>query len=34
MISNANPDLVDYPIPANDDALKAIETILSMLLVQ
>ncbi|MCA9300981.1 30S ribosomal protein S2 [Candidatus Saccharibacteria bacterium] len=26
--SNANPDLVDYPIPANDDALKAIETIL------
>lgn len=25
--SNANPDLVDYVIPANDDALKAIELI-------
>ncbi len=25
--SNANPDLVDYPIPANDDAIKSIELI-------
>ncbi|MCD6471299.1 30S ribosomal protein S2 [bacterium] len=25
--SNANPDLVDYPIPANDDAIKSIDTI-------
>ncbi len=22
--SNANPDLIDYPIPANDDSIKAI----------
>jgi len=25
--SNANPSLVDYPIPANDDAIKTIELI-------
>lgn len=25
--SNANPSLVDYPIPANDDAVKSIELI-------
>jgi small subunit ribosomal protein S2 len=23
--TNVNPDLVDYPIPANDDALAAVE---------
>lgn len=26
--SNANPDTVDYPVPANDDALKAVELLL------
>jgi len=26
--SNADPDLVDFPIPANDDAIKSIEYIL------
>ncbi len=25
--SNANPDFIDYPIPANDDAIKAIRLI-------
>lgn len=25
--SNADPDLIDYPIPANDDAIKAIKLI-------
>ncbi len=25
--SNADPDLIDYPIPANDDAIKAIRII-------
>lgn len=25
--SNANPDLLDYPIPANDDAIKSITVI-------
>lgn len=25
--TNANPDLVDYPIPANDDSFKSIELI-------
>jgi small subunit ribosomal protein S2 len=25
--TNANPDLIDYPIPANDDAIKAIRLI-------
>jgi len=28
MDTNANPQLVDYPIPANDDAAKSIQTIL------
>ena len=28
--TNANPELVDYPIVANDDALKTIEMILSL----
>ena len=28
--SNANPDLVDYPIPANDDAIKSLEYILGL----
>jgi len=27
--TNANPDLIDYPIPANDDAIKAIRLITS-----
>jgi len=27
--SNADPDLIDYPIPANDDAPKAIQFILN-----
>jgi len=27
--TNANPDLIDYPIPANDDAIKAIRLICS-----
>ncbi len=25
--SNANPDLIDYPIPANDDALRSVSVI-------
>lgn len=25
--TNANPDLVDYPIPANDDSIKTVELI-------
>jgi small subunit ribosomal protein S2 len=29
--SNANPDLIDYPIPGNDDAVRAINLILSEL---
>lgn len=29
--TNADPDLVNYPIPANDDAVRSIEMILSAL---
>lgn len=29
--TNADPQLVDYPIPANDDAIRAIELIVSTL---
>lgn len=29
--SNANPDDVDYPIPGNDDAIKAIELVTSLI---
>lgn len=28
--TNANPDLIDYPIPANDDAIKAVTVITKM----
>ena len=28
--SNANPDVVDHPIPGNDDALKAIQAYLDL----
>ena len=29
--SNSNPDMVDYPIPGNDDAIKSVRLILSLL---
>jgi len=29
--TNANPELVDYPIPANDDALKSVEIITQLM---
>jgi len=29
--TNGNPELVDYPIPANDDGLKSIQVVLSKL---
>jgi small subunit ribosomal protein S2 len=29
--SNSDPDLIDYPIPMNDDASKALEYILSLI---
>ena len=29
--TNANPELVDYPIPANDDAMKSIAVIVNVL---
>lgn len=29
--TNANPELIDYPIPANDDARKTIETIVNLI---
>jgi small subunit ribosomal protein S2 len=29
--TNCNPDLIDYPIPSNDDAIRAIKLILSKL---
>ena len=28
--SNSDPDLIDYPIPMNDDASKALEYILKL----
>lgn len=28
--TNANPDAVDYPIPANDDAVRSIKTIVTL----
>ena len=30
--SNADPDLIDYPIPANDDAIRAVRVILQNLI--
>src|SRR5690606_41571275 len=29
--TNCDPDLVDFPIPANDDALKSIELVTSVI---
>ena len=29
--TNANPDVIDYPIPANDDATKSVRLILTVL---
>jgi small subunit ribosomal protein S2 len=29
--TNANPDVIDYPIPANDDAIKAVQLIVHTL---
>ena len=29
--TNANPDLVDYPIPANDDAVRAIGVVVDFI---
>lgn len=29
--TNCNPDLVDYPIPANDDSIKSVELIVSIM---
>ncbi len=29
--TNASPDIVDYPIPANDDAIKSIRLLISLL---
>lgn len=29
--TNADPDLVDYPIPGNDDAIRAVKTVLDAL---
>lgn len=29
--TNANPDVIDYPIPANDDAIKAVQLIVRTL---
>jgi small subunit ribosomal protein S2 len=29
--SNSDPDLIDYPIPMNDDASKALEYILNLI---
>jgi len=30
--SNANPDLIDYPIAANDDAIRSVRTVLRILI--
>ena len=32
MDSNADPELVDYPIAANDDAIRSIRVILQKLI--
>jgi small subunit ribosomal protein S2 len=29
--TNCDPDLVDYPIPANDDAIRSVRMILSVI---
>ncbi len=29
--SNADPDLIDYPIPMNDDASKALDYVLDLI---
>ena len=29
--SNADPELIDYPIPMNDDAVKAVEYVLGLI---
>lgn len=29
--TNSNPDLIDYPVPANDDAIKSVQIIISLL---
>ena len=29
--TNCDPDLVDFPIPANDDAVKSIELVTSVI---
>ncbi|MFC1651754.1 30S ribosomal protein S2 [Patescibacteria group bacterium] len=29
--TNANPDLIDYPIPSNDDALKSLELLMGVI---
>lgn len=29
--TNSNPDMIDYPIPGNDDAIRAIKLVLSIL---
>ena len=29
--TNTDPDLVDYPIPANDDAIRAVELLTSLM---
>jgi small subunit ribosomal protein S2 len=29
--TNADPDLIDYPIPGNDDAIRAIRVVLQKL---
>jgi small subunit ribosomal protein S2 len=29
--TNADPDMIDYPIPGNDDAIRAIRVVLQKL---